>query len=41
MIEVYYVEDDENIAQIVKRHLEQKTCAVTVFSTVSAAKGGP
>lgn len=39
MIEVYYVEDDGNIAEIVKRHLEQKTCAVTVFSTISAAKG--
>lgn len=39
MIEVYYIEDDENIAQIVKRHLEQRSCTVTVLPTISAAKG--
>ena len=39
MIQVYYVEDDENIAGIVKRHLEQRSCAVTVLPTVLAAKG--
>ena len=38
MIEVYYVEDDGNIAEIVKRHLEQKNCTVTVLPTVSAAR---
>ena len=38
MIDVYYVEDDETIAQAVKEYLEQKDCKVAVFSTVSLAK---
>ncbi len=39
MIEVYCIEDDGNIAQLVKRRLEQKCCRVTVFPTVSQAMG--
>lgn len=35
MIDIYYVEDDENIAQIVKRYLEEKNYKVTVFTTIS------
>jgi len=38
MIDVYYVEDDENIAQAVKEYLEQRDCKVAVFSTVALAK---
>ena len=38
MIDVYYVEDDENIAQAVKEYLQQQNCKVTIFQTVSDAK---
>lgn len=38
MIDVYYVEDDENIAQAVKEYLEQRDCRVSVFQTVIEAK---
>ena len=38
MSEIYYIEDDENIAQIVKSFLEEKKYSVTVLPTVSAAK---
>lgn len=38
MIDVYYVEDDENIAQAVKEYLEQQDCKVTIFQTVDRAK---
>ena len=35
MIEVYYAEDDEVIAQSVKEYLEQQNCKVTVFGTIN------
>lgn len=38
MIEIYYVEDDENIAQTVKEYLEQHYCLTSVFSTIAAAR---
>ena len=31
MIEVYYAEDDEIIAESVKEYLEQQNCKVTIF----------
>lgn len=34
MIEIYYVEDDAQIADAVKEYLEQKDYGVTVFSTL-------
>lgn len=38
MTEIYYIEDDENIAMIVKEYLEQKGYAVSVFHTLSEGK---
>ena len=38
MIEVYYVEDDENIAFAVKEYLEQQNCNVTILRTITEAK---
>jgi len=38
MIEVYYVEDDKNIAQNVKDYLNQKNCHVSIFPTITAAR---
>lgn len=38
MIEVYYVEDDENIARMVKDDLEQRGCKVRVLETIADAK---
>ena len=38
MIDIYYVEDDENIARIVKEYLEQRSCRVSVFHTITAAQ---
>lgn len=38
-MELYYVEDDENIAGIVKEYLEQKNIRVTLYNTVSEVKG--
>lgn len=35
MIDVYYAEDDEVIAQSVKEYLEQQNCKVTVFKTIN------
>ncbi len=35
MIDVYYAEDDESIAQAVKEYLEQQDCKVTIFRTVA------
>lgn len=37
MTEIYYVEDDRDIAMLVKAYLEQKHCAVTVFFTIEDA----
>lgn len=38
MAEIYYIEDDENIARIVKDYLEKKEYCVTILPTVSAAR---
>ncbi|MDO4324689.1 MAG: response regulator transcription factor [bacterium] len=38
MIDVYYVEDDENIAQAVKEYLEQRDCKVSIFHTILETK---
>lgn len=38
MIEVYYVEDDESIAQAVKKYLEENDCSVMIFSRIADAK---
>lgn len=38
MTEVYYVEDDKNIAAIVKEYLEQKGCSVSIFPMIAEAK---
>lgn len=38
MTDVYYVEDDENIAQAVKEYLEQKEYKVTIFGEIAAVK---
>ena len=38
MLDVYYVEDDEAIAQAVKDYLEQKECRVMVFPTAAGAR---
>jgi len=38
MLEIYYIEDDENIAQTVKHYLQMKNCVVSVFSTIAEAK---
>lgn len=38
MTEVYYGEDDESIAGVVKEYLEQKNCTVSIFPTLAEAK---
>lgn len=38
MMEVYYVEDDESIAQAVKKYLEENDCNVMIFSRIADAK---
>lgn len=38
MIEIYYIEDDETIAQTVKEYLEQRGCRVSVFTTMGEAE---
>lgn len=38
MTEIYYIEDDKNIADIVKKYLEQKDYHVIVFSTLKGAR---
>lgn len=37
LIDVYYVEDDEMIAQAVKEYLEQKDCRVTILGKIEEA----
>lgn len=37
-MEVFYVEDDDNIAHTVRRYLEQQNLRVTVFSTIRDVK---
>ena len=38
MIDIYYVEDDSGIAQIVKEYLEQRGCSVIIYATVISVK---
>lgn len=38
MIELYYVEDDHDIAAVVKKYLEQKNFKVTVYNTLTQAR---
>ena len=38
MLTIYYIEDDENISQIVKEFLEQHGYRVSVFPTIGLAK---
>lgn len=38
MIEVYCIEDDQNVANIIKEYLEQKGYTVSVFSMIAEAK---
>lgn len=38
MTRIYYVEDDENIATLVKTYLMQKGYTVSIFSTISEAQ---
>lgn len=37
-MEIYYVEDDFDIADVVKKYLEEKGCQVTVFHTIAGAR---
>ena len=38
MIDLYYAEDDETVAQAVKEYLEQENFRVTVFSMLAGMK---
>lgn len=38
MIDLYYIEDDKHIAQLVKEYLEENNCCVSVFLTIAEAK---
>lgn len=38
MIDIYYVEDDENISQTVKEFLERRGYQVSIFQTIADAK---
>lgn len=38
MADLYYIEDDSNIASMVKEYLEQKNFKVTIFATLAEAK---
>ena len=38
MVDLYYIEDDPNIASAVKEYLEQKNCKVTICMTLAQAK---
>lgn len=38
MVDLYYIEDDLNIAFAVKEYLEQKNFKVTIFATLAKAK---
>lgn len=37
-MEIYYVEDDSDIADIVQKYLEEKGCKVTVYDTIGRAR---
>lgn len=38
MTEIYYIEDDENIAEAVKQYLQEKKYIVSTFTTIAEAK---
>ncbi len=38
MISIYYIEDDNSIAETVKQYLEGRSCRVSLFASVDAAK---
>ena len=38
MIEIYYIEDDENIAMTVKEYLSRKGFSVTIFGTLESGR---
>lgn len=38
MMELYYIEDDENISQVVKEYLEQRGYRVFTYATIADAK---
>ena len=38
MTEIYYIEDDENIAMAVKEYLNRKGYAVSIFGTLESGK---
>ena len=38
MIDIYYIEDDENISRVVKEYLGQRGYIVSVFPTIAEAK---
>lgn len=38
MINVYYIEDDEGIAVLVKEYLQVKDCEVFIFNRIDDAK---
>lgn len=38
MIELYYIEDDENIAQVVKEYFEQHGYRVSIYATIADAR---
>lgn len=38
MTEIYYIEDDKNIAQIVKEYLEEKNFSVCIYPTIAEAQ---
>lgn len=38
MVDLYYIEDDSNIASIVKEYLERRNFRVTIFTTLAESK---
>ena len=38
MVDLYYIEDDSNIASIIKEYLEQRNFKVTIFTTLAETK---
>ncbi|MDO4344951.1 MAG: response regulator transcription factor [Eubacteriales bacterium] len=39
MVNLYYIEDDPNIASVVKEYLEQKNFKISVYATLAQARG--
>ncbi len=38
MVDLFYVEDDPNIASVVKEYLEQKDIKVNIYTTLAQAR---